>query len=156
MFDATFVNRSFDVIDEPMPDASITDNDLLAYLDEMLPVERASQLETELRRNSDLRHRAALLSRRRDQGGHTVGEIWRRHQLSCISRETLGSMLLGVVDPDLEDYIEFHIRTVGCRVCQANLIDLKEQQTHSGSTKVPSKKYFESSAGLFRSQYPPQ
>ncbi|MEW4489547.1 hypothetical protein AB1L42_15805 [Thalassoglobus sp. JC818] len=137
-----------------MPTSEVTDSDLLAYLDEMLPVERATQIEAVLRESAGLRKRAALLSRRRDHGAHTVGEIWRRRQLSCPSRETLGSMLLGVAEPDLEEYIQFHIQVVGCRVCLANLLDLKEKQSQGADDSGRPQRYFESSAGLFRSQYP--
>ena len=131
----------------------VTDDELLAYLDEMLPVARSTEIEKLLRDRQDLRHRAALLVRRRDQGGHSVGEIWRRRRLSCLPRETLGTYLLGVADPDLEDYIVFHTQVIGCRICAANLQDL--QQLHAarddGSTR--RQRYFASSAGLFRSQY---
>ncbi|TWT51538.1 hypothetical protein KOR42_35860 [Thalassoglobus neptunius] len=136
-----------------MPRSEVNDSELLAYLDEMLPVERATQIEAVLRESPALRKRAALLSRRRDHGAHTVGEIWRRRQLSCPSRETLGSMLLGVAEPDVEDYIQFHIQVVGCRVCLANLLDLKEKQSQDADDSSRPQRYFESSAGLFRSQY---
>jgi len=96
--------------------APITDDELLAYLDEMLPADRATAIEAELRTSAPLRQKAALLSRRRDAGGHTVGEIWRRRRLSCLSRSQLGGYLLGTADEGLADYIEFHLRSVGCRV----------------------------------------
>lgn len=132
-------------------DTSLSDADLLAYLDEMLPVNQSVAVEQMLRSRSDLRHRVALLSRRRDSGGHTVGEIWRRRQLSCPTRETLGTFVLGVADPDLEDYIIFHTQVIGCRVCQANLQDLQQQASSSDDVQR-RKRYFESSAGLLRSQ----
>ena len=130
----------------------ITDEELLAYLDEMLPVERSAEIEQQLRERSDLRHRAALLSRRRDSSGHSVGEIWRRRLLSCPDRDTLGMYVLGVADADVEDYIEFHVQIVGCRVCSANLLDLKQVQQSSQETETRRRRYFESSAGLLRSQ----
>lgn len=136
-----------------MSDSPVTDHELLAYLDEMLSVSRSAEIEKLLRDRNDLRHRAALLVRRRDQGGHTVGEIWRRRQLSCLPRETLGTFLLGVADPDLEDYIIFHTQVVGCRVCSANLQDLRELHAARDSGTDRSQRYFASSAGLFRSQY---
>lgn len=132
-------------------DSSLSDADLLAYLDEMLPVDQSVAVEQMLRSRSDLRHRMAVLARRRDSGGHTVGEIWRRRQLSCPSRETLGTFVLGVAEPDVEDYIVFHIQVIGCRVCQANLQDLQQQASSSDDVQR-RKRYFESSAGLLRSQ----
>jgi hypothetical protein len=126
--------------------APITDDELLAYLDEMLPADRAGAVEAQLRGSSELRQQAALLSRRRDAGGHTVGEIWRRRRLSCLSRSQLGASLLGTSDDGLVDYIEFHLRTVGCRICQANLHDLQESG-RSQAAPVRRRKFFESSAG---------
>ena len=95
-----------------MANSLLTDEEILAYLDEMLPADRSAEVERLMREQSDLKHRAALLSRRRDNGGHSVGEIWRRRQVSCPSRELLGTYILGVADSDLEDYILFHIEVV--------------------------------------------
>jgi hypothetical protein len=128
-----------------------SDDELLAYLDEMLPVERAAECESQLRSSPDLRQRVQLLIRRRDQGGHTVGEIWRRRQLSCLTRSELGSWLLGASDDGLADYIEFHLQVIGCRACAANLDDLRQSQTPT-STQQRRQKFFESSAGALRSQ----
>jgi hypothetical protein len=128
--------------------ADYSDADLLAYLDEMLAADQASAVERSLRDSAGLRQRAALLARRRDQGGHTVGEIWRRHRLSCLSRSQLGAYLLGTLEPALADYIEFHLRTVGCRLCAANLHDLEEGRRAEGMTQQSRRrKFFESSAG---------
>jgi hypothetical protein len=127
--------------------APITDDELLAYLDEMLPAERAGIVEAQLRATSALRQQAALLSRRRDAGGHTLGEIWRRRRLSCLSRPQLGAYLLGTVDEGLADYIEFHLRSIGCRICEANLQDLRQSSQSSGGSAQRRRKFFESSAG---------
>lgn len=125
----------------------ITDDELLAYLDEQLPAARAAQIERELRGSSGLRQHAALLIRRRDQGGHSVGEIWRRRRLSCPTRGQLGGYLLGTANDALADYIEFHLRTIGCRLCEANLQDLRESSRTTPDTVRRRRKYFESSAG---------
>ncbi len=127
-----------------------TDAQLLAYLDEMLPVEQSTLVEQSLRAHADVRTRAAMLARRRDQGGHTIGEIWRRNHLSCLSRMQLGSYLLGVADSNLEDYILFHTEVVGCRFCQANLDDLRAAQQQDKSQSNRQQRYFESSAGLLK------
>src|SRR3982751_2418123 len=106
----------------------ITQSDLQAYLDEaLLPSEMAAS-EGELRSRPDLLKRLAAINARRDAGVHSVGEIWRRHRLSCPSREQLGSYLLGVLDNNQANYIAFHVKTIGCRFCQANLEDLERQQ----------------------------
>lgn len=125
----------------------ITDDELLAYLDEMLPAERATLIEAQLRASSALRQQAALLSRRRDAGGHTLGEIWRRRRLSCLSRSQLGAYLLGTADDGLADYIEFHLRSIGCRLCEANLQDLRAATQPTEGSAQRRRKFFESSAG---------
>ena len=55
----------------------LTDAELLAFLDELLPVERMIVIEGDLRQSAALRDRAATLLRNRDQG-HSVSDIWRR------------------------------------------------------------------------------
>lgn len=125
----------------------ITDNELLAYLDEMLPADRATAIESQMRSSAALRQQAALLSRRRDAGGHTVGEIWRRRRLSCLSRSQLGAYLLGTADDGLSDYIEFHLRSIGCRICEANLQDLRESRQSAPDSAQRRRRFFESSAG---------
>ena len=77
-----------------------SDDDLLAYLDEMLPADRMTAVEADLRADEALRLRVAAVARRRDQGVHSVGEIWRRLRLSCPTRNQLGSFLLGTLEPD--------------------------------------------------------
>ena len=130
-----------------------SDDELIAFLDEQLPVERASQLEQSLRDSIELRERLAEQIQRRDQGAHTVGEVWRRNRLSCPNRTTLGSYLLGALDDQLLDYIQFHLETVGCRFCNAVLSELTDAQTASAAEDHQRRRrYFESSAGLLRSQ----
>lgn len=129
-----------------------TDREISAWLDEQLPAERLVSFETQLRQDQGLRARVAVLIRHRDQGGNTVGEIWQRERLSCPTRSELGSFLLGVLPHDASDYITFHIQTVGCRLCQANLRDLEEQSTRSDMVPNRRRRFFESSAGLLREQ----
>ena len=129
---------------------TFSDDELLAFLDEQLPVERASTLEFQLRDSSDMRQRLAVLMRRRDQGGHTVGEIWHRDRLSCPTRATLGSHLLGVLVESLNRYVEFHLETIGCRLCNAVIIELEESRQPQPANNHRRKRYFESSAGMLR------
>ena len=129
----------------------ITQSDLQAYLDEALPSDRMAAIEAELRQKPELLNQLSAINARRDAGIHSVGEIWRRHRLSCPSREDLGSHLLGVLDEEQADYINFHIQTIGCRLCQANLEDLQRQQKENAeATKTRRTKYFQSTAGHLR------
>ncbi len=131
---------------------TFSDDELLAYLDEMLSIERAAECEAELRASPELRQRALVLMRRRDQGGHTVGEVWRRRRLSCLSRSELGGWLLGTADDGLADYIEFHLHVIGCRACAANLEDLRQSQSTDTGAQHRRRKFFESSAGALRAK----
>jgi hypothetical protein len=127
-----------------------TDHELLAYLDEMLPVERMTLLEQKLRQSDSLRRKLAAVSRHREHGAHTVGEVWRQARLSCPSRARLGSYLLGTLQRQLTEYVEFHIRTIGCRYCAANLQDLESQMEATPETQRRRRRFFQSSAGYLR------
>jgi hypothetical protein len=125
--------------------------DLEMYLDEALPAEEMARIEQALRTDPSLAERLAAIHTRRDSGVHSLGEIWRRHRLSCPTRQQLGSFLLGAIAREWQDYIVFHVQTVGCRYCQANLADLKRQQAESLEVvKTRRHKYFQSSAGYLR------
>ncbi len=133
--------------------ATLTQAELEAYLDEALPVERMAQLEQQLRDDPSLGQKLAAINARRDAGLHSLGEVWRRHRLTCPTREQLGSYLLGVMQQDEADYLRFHLDVSGCRACQANLDDLKTRQTDEPATvDRRRKKYFQSSAGHLRKQ----
>lgn len=125
-----------------------TDQQLQAYLDESLAPDVMTEVEKGLRESDDLRERLVVVAGMREAGVHGLGEIWRRNRLSCPTREQLGSYILGAIDPNLEDYIKFHLEVVGCRVCNANLEDLKAQQTEQQqATQTRRQKYFQTSVG---------
>lgn len=126
--------------------------ELLAYLAEQLPAERMAAIEQSLRASEPLRRELAALARERDQGGFTVGEVWRRSRLSCPTRQQLGAYLLEALDEGPRDYIEFHVQTVGCRVCAANLDDLRQSKAAAPEKQRRRRKYYESSAGYLRSR----
>jgi anti-sigma factor RsiW len=126
------------------------DDDLIAYLDELLPVERMTAIESRLRADESLRLRVAALSRRRDQGIHSVGEIWRRWRLSCPTRSQLGSFLLGTLETAQAKYVEFHLHSIGCRLCAANLDDLQNAVKTGAEPAARRRRFFESSAGHLR------
>jgi hypothetical protein len=87
----------------------------------------------------------------RDRGDHSIGAIWRGQRLSCPSREQLGSYLLQVLEEGLQDYIRFHLTTVGCPYCQANLSDLEAlRQLDAPKANARRRRFFESSAGYLR------
>jgi len=129
----------------------ITQSDLEAYLDEALSPTEMATIEEQVRKKPELLKQLAAINGRRDAGVHSVGEIWRRHRLSCPSRQQLGSYLLGALDGPQAEYIEFHLQKIGCRYCRANLDDLRRQQEETAETvKTRRSKYFQSTAGHLR------
>jgi len=121
---------------------------LEAYLDEALPVEEMVRIERAMRDEPALARQLAAVIARRDSGVISLGEVWRRHRLSCPTRQELGSFLLGVLPDDAAQYVTFHTEIVGCRYCQANVADLKNQQAEAqASVEDRRRKYFQSSAG---------
>ncbi|MCC6492246.1 MAG: hypothetical protein IT424_04420 [Pirellulales bacterium] len=127
----------------------ITDVELERFLDESLPAERMAVMETALRTDAALQKRLIAVAGRRDAGVHSLGGVWRRHRLSCPSREQLGSHLLGVLEPRLDDYVKFHLEVAACRYCQASLDDLRSQHAAADDDTAHRrrKRYFQSSAG---------
>ncbi|MFK7737467.1 MAG: hypothetical protein AB8B50_15640 [Pirellulaceae bacterium] len=135
---------------------TFTDQQLQAYLDESLPVEVMSAVEKELRGDETLRNRLVQVSGVREAGVHSLGEIWRKNRLSCPGREQLGSFILGAMDEETAGYIRFHLQEVGCRLCQANLEDLKTQNSEQAEIKQDRRRrYFQTSVGQL-SQHRPQ
>lgn len=134
---------------------AFTDQQLQAYLDELLPADLMASVEIELRSSEPLRERLISLVGMREAGVHGLGEIWRRNRLTCPSRQQLGSFLLGAMDENLQKYIQFHLDTVGCRVCGANLDDLKSQQNdQKADTQSRRRRYYQSSAGYLGKSQP--
>lgn len=125
-----------------------TEAELESYLDEALsPIEMA-EIEDLLRQRPELTEQLKAIHGRRDAGIHSLGEIWRRHRISCPNRELLGSYLLGVLEPAEQEHIQFHLETIGCRLCNANLEDLQaRQQEAERATHERRSRYFQSSAG---------
>lgn len=130
---------------------SITIEDLRGYLDEALSEPEAARVEQALRNSASMRQILRGIMQERDRGEHSVGGIWRRQRLSCPSREQLGSYFLKALDEGMQDYIHFHLETIGCPYCQANLADLHSRHKEPGLQRDQRrKKLFESSAGYLR------
>jgi hypothetical protein len=129
----------------------VTREILASYLDDALIEAEIARVEQALRGSEPLRQQLRQLMQDRDRGEHSVGAIWRRHRLTCLSRAQLGSYVLGVLEPGMADYARFHLETIGCSFCQANLADLKaQQQEESPKTQKRRRRYFESSVKLLR------
>src|SRR5436309_10100318 len=129
----------------------ISREQLHGYLDDALGEAETAEVERALRDSEPLRVLLRSIMQERDRGEHSIGAIWRRERLSCPSREQLGNYLLQVLDGDQQDYIHFHLQTIGCAFCLANLADLQARQKEPASrTQQRRRRFFESSAGLLR------
>jgi hypothetical protein len=119
-----------------------------AYLDDALGDAETAQVEQALRESEALRRRLRALMQERDRGEHAIGAIWRREHLTCPTREQLGSYLLEVLDEGLQDYIRFHLETIGCASCLANKADLEASlREPTPKAQERRRRYFQSSAG---------
>lgn len=126
-----------------------SDEELLMFADELLPQERSSHIEEQLRNSEELRTRLGEVLRARDQGGHTVGEIWRRHRLSCPQSSELGRYLLKALKPEQLDYIDFHLNTIACPFCQAQIEEMSAAlAARDKESNIRRTRLFESSAGF--------
>jgi hypothetical protein len=132
--------------------SQITRELLSGYVDDALSEVETAQVEQALRQSQALQKQLRTLLLERDRGEHSIGAIWRRQRLSCPSREQLGSYLLQALDPGWQQYIAFHLETIGCSFCLANLRDLEARQKEAKpKAQERRRRYFESSAGYLQS-----
>lgn len=129
--------------------SEISREKLHAYLDDALSEAENARIEQGLRDSEALRKALRAAMAERDRGEHSLGAVWRRERLTCPDRDKLNSFLLGVLDDDEQDYIAFHLDTVGCPFCQANRADLQSQAAPAAPGER-GRRFFESSAGLLR------
>jgi DNA-binding phage protein len=125
----------------------ITSEQLYAYLDDALDDAEAARIEKLIRGSAAVRSRLSAVRDERDRGEHSLGAVWRRERLSCPTREQLSGYVHEVLDDGLHAYITFHLKTIACPSCQANLDDLKEKQAETQATGR-RRRYFEQSARL--------
>ena len=131
--------------------AEITREHLRAYRDDALDDAETHRVEQALRHSDGLRGQYTMVLQERDRGEHSVGSVWRREHLSCPTREQLGSFLLQALEPGLQDYVEFHLQTIACPFCQANLADLQARQAETApQVQKRRRRFFQSSAGLLQ------
>lgn len=128
--------------------SDVTREQLHAYLDDSLDDAEAARIEKLIRGSAAVRNQLAQVRAERDRGEHSLGAVWRRERLSCPSREQLSGYLHEVLDDGLQGYVTFHLQTIGCPCCQANLDDLREKQAEPTTQTRRRRRYFETSAGL--------
>jgi hypothetical protein len=130
---------------------NVTREQLHSYLEDCLSEVETARLEQAIRQSDSLQRMLRAVMAERDRGDHSIGAIWSRERLSCLSREQLGSYLLKVLDAGFQDYIDFHLHTVACAFCLANLADLQTlHKEPAPKARERRKRYFESSAGFLQ------
>lgn len=77
-------------------------------------------------------------------------EVWEDRRLSCPKRSTVGGYILGTLDPEWQDYVAFHVETLGCRFCRANAEDLRAETKHPPAASALRHRIMQSTAGFFR------
>src|SRR5262249_10539825 len=129
--------------------SEVTAAQLHAFLDEALSEAEMARVEQALRDSDALRQALRQALQERDRGEHSLGAVWRPERLTCPTREQLGSYLLQTLDDGEQDYVDFHLATIGCPFCVANLADLQQRQQEAApETRQRRRRFFETSAGL--------
>lgn len=77
----------------------------------------------------------------------TIAKVWRGRRLSCLKRSTIGSYILGALEDPWHSYTAFHLETVKCLMCRANLEDLAAESEGEEAAQV-SERMFQSSVGF--------
>ena len=75
-------------------------------------------------------------------------ELWEDERLSCPKRSTIAGYLLRTLDDPWQQYVEFHLNTLGCASCQANLDDLQKQTAQD--RRALRDRILQSTVGFFR------
>jgi hypothetical protein len=78
-----------------------------------------------------------------------LSDIWELQRFSCPKRSTIGSYLLGTADDQWHKYIDFHLNTLGCRFCRANIEDIKLQNAKKQNMHLQNR-IMESTAGFLQ------
>lgn len=129
----------------------ITREMLRDYIHDALPDDELPLVEKALRDQPGVQALFNQVRQELDRGEHSIGAIWRRERLSCATREQLGGFLLDALDPDVHEYIAFHLKTIGCPHCSANLDDLAKKQSEAeGPRKTRRQRILKSTAGVLR------
>ncbi len=130
--------------------SDITQSDLEAYLDEALPPEEMAVIEDAMRENPEMGERLIAIHGRRDAGVHTLGEIWRRHRLTCPSREQLILFIDGKLGEEESDYLKFHLEQIHCRLCVASCEDIRISRQDDDDSESRRRRFVDRSSTYLR------
>jgi len=76
-------------------------------------------------------------------------DIWKFQRFSCPKRSTIGAYLLGTLENEWHRYTDFHVNTLGCKFCRANLEDIQTQNAKKQSKRLRAR-IMESTAGFLQ------
>lgn len=77
-------------------------------------------------------------------------DVWQSSRLSCPKRNTVGAFLLNTLDKDWHEYVDFHLNTLGCHFCRANLEDLQRQNAENNNPRSLHVRIMESTIGFLK------
>lgn len=109
----------------------ITDQQLRQFIHEEFDEVEMAMLEKQIRNSVELQTRLDQIRQSEERGEHSLGAIWRRAQITCPTREQLGSYLLKAMSADQRKYIAFHLEVIVCPYCRANFEDLEKLQAET-------------------------
>lgn len=101
---------------------------LREYLHDLLPPSELASVERALRADAALRELFDEVRGEEDRGEHTVGAIWKREHVTCPTRDELGGYVIQALAPERLAYIQFHLESVACPFCLANVDDLSDRR----------------------------
>ncbi|MCZ2342235.1 MAG: hypothetical protein LC104_10630 [Bacteroidales bacterium] len=130
----------------------ITRQILRDFLNDALPDAELTAVEKAIRERPELQTLLTSVRQEVDRGDHSISSVWRGEKVSCPSLDQLGGYLLGAGDPEFHDYIAFHLNTIGCPECMANLEYLESKSAlPETTTRTRQKRILDSSVGILRS-----
>lgn len=125
-----------------------SDAELESFLEETLGGQRAVEIERALTNDQTLLTRLTEINGRRNSGIHTLGEIWRRNQIGVPTTEAMGSYLLGVLEDEHANYVDFRLDVLKCPFTIALKTDLLNQHKESAEESNNRRsKIYDSSSG---------
>ena len=81
--------------------------------------------------------------------GNLLTSVWEAQRPSCPKRATLGKFTLGILPPEWDDFVQFHVNTLKCSFCNANLAELQTGTEDSGKNAT-QRRLFESTVGFLK------
>lgn len=108
-----------------------------AYIDGALSPEEADAFTSMAYGDSELRGKIRTVQTEFDYHNHTVGSLWRRNQLTCPSDQDIVDYqrgALAIINPEIADYVQFHLTSIRCIYCISTAAELKQSAAKGGTT----------------------